>query len=124
MVLKEKLIIIADTPQHNGIAKHTNRTLVGGILTMLQQSKFIKGFWGEAILIANYLQNCSPTKFTKNDQTFYELYMGYKLDLSYFKIFGCIAYALIQIDHRKKFDSRSIECIFLGYNDESTWLIG
>jgi len=73
MVLKEKLIIIADTPQHNGIAKHTNRTLVGGILTMLQQSKFIKGFWGEAILIANYLQNCSPTKFTKNDQTFYEL---------------------------------------------------
>lgn len=48
--------------------------------------------------------------------------MGYKLDLSYFKIFGCIAYALIQIDHRKKFDSHSIECIFLGYNDESTWL--
>jgi hypothetical protein len=55
MVLKEKLIIIADTPQQNGISKHKNKTLVGGVLTMLQQSRFTKTFWGEAILIANYL---------------------------------------------------------------------
>ncbi len=44
MVLKEKLIIIANTPQQNGISKHKNRTLMGGVLTMLQQSKFIKAF--------------------------------------------------------------------------------
>jgi hypothetical protein len=65
MVLKEKSTIITNTPQQNGILKHKNRTLVGRVLTMLQQSRLTKPFWGEVILIANYVQNCSPTKFTK-----------------------------------------------------------
>jgi hypothetical protein len=73
MVLKEKSIIITDIPQQNGISKHKNITLVGRVFTMLQQSRLTKAFWGEVILTTNYVQNCSPTKFTKNDQTLYEL---------------------------------------------------
>jgi hypothetical protein len=46
MVLKENFIIIANTPQQNGISKHKNRTLVGGVLIMLQQSRFTKSILG------------------------------------------------------------------------------
>jgi hypothetical protein len=33
--------------------------------------------------------------------------MGYNPNLSHLKIFGCTAYALIQIDHGKKLDFHS-----------------
>jgi hypothetical protein len=39
------------------------------------------------------------------DKTPYKLWMRYNPNLSHLKKFGCIAYALIQIDHRKKLDS-------------------
>ncbi len=90
---------MADTPQQNGMLEHKNRTLMGGLLTMLQQSGFIKAFWGKAILMVNYLQNRSPIKSIDTDRTPYALWMGYKPNLSHLKIFGCIVYVLIQIDH-------------------------
>jgi hypothetical protein len=96
---------VADTPQQNEVSKHKHRTLMGGVLTMLQQSGFIKAFWGEAILTANYLQNRTPTKSMDTNKTPYKLWMGYDPDLSHLKKFSYTAYALIQIDHRKKLDS-------------------
>ncbi len=45
---------MADTSQQNEVSEHKNKTLMEGVLTMLQQSGFIKAFWGEAILTANY----------------------------------------------------------------------
>jgi ribosomal protein L15E len=44
MVLKEKLITIANTPQQNGISKHTNRTLVGRVLTIYNNLDSLKHF--------------------------------------------------------------------------------
>jgi hypothetical protein len=46
------------------------------------------------------------------------LWNGHKLDASNLKIFDCIAYALIQNEHREKQDSHSIEYIFLSYDDQ------
>lgn len=74
---------------------------------MLQQSGLIKAFWGEAIGMANYLQNRTPTKSINIDKTHYKLWMGYNPNLSHLNIFGCTAYALIQIDHGKKLDFHS-----------------
>jgi hypothetical protein len=39
------------------------------------------------------------------DKTPYKLWMGCNHDLSHLKKFGYTAYALMQIDHRKKLDS-------------------
>lgn len=46
------------------------------------------------------------------------MWNGHKLNVSNLKISYCIAYALIQNEHREKQDSHSIEYIFLGYDDQ------
>ncbi len=71
------------------MSKRKNITLVGGVLNMLQQSNLIKAFWEKTILTTNYLQNRSPTKSIDTYKTPYELWMGYKPNLSHLKIFGC-----------------------------------
>lgn len=40
-------------------------------------------------------------------------------NVSHFRIFGCIAYAHVPKQLRKKLDDRSDKCIFLGYDEES-----
>ncbi len=40
-----------------------------------------------------------------------------KSSVSHFKVFGCIAYAHVQDELRRKFDDRSERCIFTGYSE-------
>ena len=47
-------------------------------------------FWAEAIAIAAYLKNGSPTKAMKSVNP-YEAWTKRKPDLSHFRIFGCKA---------------------------------
>ncbi|OMO94644.1 Integrase, catalytic core [Corchorus capsularis] len=49
------------TPQHNGEAKRMNRTIVERVICMLRIVKLPKTFWGEAIKVACYLINRSPS---------------------------------------------------------------
>jgi len=49
------------TPQQNGVAERRNRTLVEAVITMLNDAKLPKVFWGEAVMIATYIQNQVPT---------------------------------------------------------------
>jgi pectate lyase len=35
------------------------------------------------------------------------------------RIFGCVAYAHVPEDMRKKLDERSEKCVFVGYNEDS-----
>ncbi|PHT67275.1 hypothetical protein T459_26762 [Capsicum annuum] len=39
--------------------------------------------------------------------------------VDHFKIFGCIAYAHISDQKRKKLDDKGEKCIFLGVSDQS-----
>jgi hypothetical protein len=71
---------------------------------------------GEALVITNYLQNQSPTKVVTNNITPYEIWFCHKPILSHLQIFGCKAYAFID---KNKLDFHTIECIFLGYLEES-----
>lgn len=50
------------TPEQNGIAGRKNRTLVEMARCMLIDGKCEKQFWGEAVAMANYMQNRMPTK--------------------------------------------------------------
>jgi hypothetical protein len=76
-----------------------------------------KQFWGEAPLIANYLQNQSSIKGVKC-QTPYEVWIRRIPNLSYLNFFGSLAFGLSQKDHSKKIDNHTISCIFLGYYEE------
>lgn len=65
---------------------------------------------------AVYLLNLSPTKFVLH-RTPYEAWTGRKPRVSHLKVFGCIAYALVNI--RSKLDEKSEKCIFICYSPQS-----
>ncbi|KAI5422236.1 hypothetical protein KIW84_045631 [Lathyrus oleraceus] len=68
-----------------------------------------------------YLHNTahsSPTFAVKN-LTPEEAWSGRKPTIDYFRIFGCIAYAHIPDEKRRKLDNKGEKCIFLGVSDKS-----
>jgi transposase InsO family protein len=49
----------AYTPQYNGVAEHFNQTIME--MAMLFNANLTKGFWGEAVVQAVYINNWLPT---------------------------------------------------------------
>ena len=60
-----------------------------------------KYFWAEAVYAAVDILNMSPTT-TLKDKTPVEAWSGNKPYVSHFKIFGCICYADVPAEKRKK----------------------
>ena len=107
---------IPKTPEQNGVSERMNRTLVEMTRTMLNESQLPKKFWAEALSTSAYIRNRVPTK-SLNGKTPFEILFGKKPDIYNFKIFGCEAYAHIPKDERRKLDSKSLKCVFLGYGN-------
>ena len=51
--------------------------------------------------------------------TLFEAWVGEKPNVGHLRIFGCVAYAHVAKDERKKLDSKARRCIFLGYGTET-----
>ena len=51
---------IPGTPQHNGVAKRMDRTIIERVRCIPKIAKLSKAFWGEATQTAYYLINRSP----------------------------------------------------------------
>lgn len=85
---------------------------------MLIQANLPKKLWAEAINTATYIRNRCPTG-PLNDQTLYEVWNGAKPSVRHRRRFGCKAYMLDKRPTKGKFDPKSIECIFVGYSNES-----
>lgn len=100
------------TPQLNGKAERLNRTLVEKTRAMLGGTNNNKALWNEAVRVASYLYNRSPTK--ANDRTAYEMWNGQKPNLKNIKIFGCTAYTK-KFGQLRKLDERSKAMKFVGY---------
>ena len=84
--------------------------------SMLKAKSLPKTFWSEAITCAIFLLNRCPIKAVFG-RILEEAWSGHKPEVSFLRIFGCIAYSYILKEHRKKFDDKSEKCIFIGYND-------
>ena len=52
-------------------------------------------------------------------KTPFEAYFGHKLDVSNLWVFGSTAWAQIPLDKRRALKPQSIDCIFIGYPNES-----
>lgn len=105
------------TPQQNGLAERKNRTLVDMINSMLLNAKLPHNLWGEALLTACYIHNRIPSRNFKVAP--YELWLGRKPTLEYFKVWGCLAYYRIPDQRRTKLGPRAFKGIFVGYAQNS-----
>ena len=105
------------TPQQNGAAERLNRTLFERIRAMLQDAGLPKDLWAEAALTANYIRNRSPT--SSRPKTPWELFYGKTPNVAHMRTFGCVAYAHVPSEIRKKLDSKSEKGIFVGYEPYS-----
>lgn len=108
---------VAYTPQQNGVAERKNRTLVEMARCMLIDAKLEKYFWGEAVMMAKYVQNRLPGK--EIDKTPFENWFGRKPTFSHFKQFGAKCFTFVQPEHRRKLDSKASEAVLVGYDEIS-----
>ncbi|GKD60860.1 retrotransposon protein, putative, ty1-copia subclass [Tanacetum coccineum] len=102
------------TPQHNGVFKRINLTLLDMVRSMMSLMTLPMSFWGYALKSVARILNMVPTK--KVNKAPYEIWHEKVLNLSYLKVWGCEA--LIKRDMTNKHESRSIKCIFVGYLKE------
>ena len=71
-------------------------------------------FWGEAVATAIFLLNRVPTKAV-DGMTPYEASHGRRLDVSFLRTFGCVAYVKAMKPHMKNLDDRGTPVVFIGY---------
>ena len=101
------------TPEQNGKAERLNRTLINKVLPMLYAADLPLEAWGEAMVTANYLRNISPV--TGKTKTPFELYRGFKPDISNLRVFGATAYVHVPKDKRRKLEYPAVKGIMIGY---------
>ncbi|GFT50349.1 retrovirus-related Pol polyprotein from transposon TNT 1-94 [Trichonephila clavipes] len=113
------------TPEMNGGAERFNLTALDGIKALLKSSEVPHKFWGEALLCFTYAWNRICHK--DSNKTPFEKYSGRKPSVLHLKPFGCLAYAGVPKQIRKKFDMRAKMGIMMGYAQRTKgyriWLI-
>ena len=100
------------------VAERKNRTLMDMARSMLAEFKSPLSFWAEAISTTCHSSN--RLYFSKGlNKTPYEILTGNKPNISYFRVFGCKCFYLIKGCRLTKFESKTLEGIFVGYGAES-----
>eukprot|EP00253_Pinus_taeda_P009205 PITA_09205 len=86
--------------------------------SMLKAKHLPNDYWAEAVNCAAYILNRCPTKAVMN-RVPEEAWSGRKQGVTHMRVFGCVAYAHIPDQLRRKLDSKGEKCIFIGYSEES-----
>ncbi|KAL6320051.1 hypothetical protein AAG906_004445 [Vitis piasezkii] len=100
------------------VYRRKNRTILNMVRSLLARGKIPKSFWPEAVNWSIHVLNRSPT-FSVQNMTPEEAWSGRKPAVDHFKIFGCIAYAHVPDEKRKKLDDKGEKCVFLGVSEAS-----
>ncbi|CAA7035584.1 unnamed protein product [Microthlaspi erraticum] len=105
------------TPQQNGTAERKHRHLTELGLAMMFHSHTPLKYWVEAFFTANFIGNLVPSVVLKN-QSSHEVLFKQKPDYSALRVFGSACYPCLRPITKHKFDPRSLQCVFLGYNSQ------
>ena len=114
----QKQFIAWYTPQHNGITERKNRTIMEMAHIMIAAKHFPNEYSGESVATSVYILNRCLTKSVKNKVP-QEAWKGMNHSVSHLKYFGCVAYAHILDELRKKLDKKGQKCIFIGYSEDT-----
>jgi hypothetical protein len=85
---------------------------------MLESAGMPCEWWGEAILIANFVLNRVVTK--NREVTPYEGWNGRKPNVNFLRTWGCLAKVNLLELKKRKFGPKTIDCAFLGYAQNNT----
>ena len=105
------------TPQQNGVAKRTNRSVIEMTRSMVRSKSLKISVRAEAVSTVIYLVNISPTRALKISLHF--RHGGFKPTVKHLKVFGSATYTLILSVSLQTFDAKSEKCILIGYCNES-----
>ena len=109
---------IAKTPQQNGVAEITNKTIQKVARAMIDESRTSHTFWGKAthtsVNILNKAHVC-----VNSDQTPYEIWYGKPPSVKHFRVFGSKCFIKNTDEKLGKFEHKEDEGIFLGYSSRS-----
>jgi hypothetical protein len=106
------------TPEQNGKVERQNRVLVEADLTMRHAAGLGMEFWAESMATVAHVRNRVPSS-RNPDTTPYELFFKAKPSVAHLRVFGCRAWVLIPDEVRRKGQFRSLDCIFVGYYEDS-----
>jgi hypothetical protein len=84
---------------------------------MLSHSKLSKDFWGEALNTVVHLINLSPSHALDGDIP-KRVWKDKDISYDHLRVFSCRTFVHIPNDERSKLDSKTKECIFLGYGND------
>jgi hypothetical protein len=108
-----------NTPQQNGVAERSNRTLFESARSMLRQARLPNEYWAPAITAATYIRNRLPHKSLPDHGTPMEALLSIKPDVSNLRVFGCQALVHVPDQQRSKTDSKARNAVFIGYSEHT-----
>ena len=88
------------------------------VRSMMKAKGLPTKYWGEVVATSIHLIHRCPTKGV-SDKIPLETWARHRWIVEHLKVFGCIAYAHVSNEQRKKLDNKSVKCIFTGYSSES-----
>lgn len=113
-----KLIITNSyTPEQNGCAERSNRTVVEAARTMLLAKNLPKILWAEAVNTAVLVLNHTGPGCVE-EKSPYELFTGKSSNLKILHVFRIGCYVHIPKEQRKKLDAKGQRGILVGYSTE------
>ena len=80
------------------------------VRSMLAAKHFPNEYWGDAVVNVVYIMNQCLTKSVKNKVP-QEAWTCMNYSVSHLKVFGCVAYAHVPNELRKKLEKKGHKCI-------------
>jgi hypothetical protein len=105
------------TSEQNGVVERKNKTLITLARAVLDDYGTPERFWAEAINMACHATN-RVYLYRLLEKTPYELFVGRKPNISYFRVFGCKCFIYMK-KRLGKFESRCDDGFFPGYASNS-----
>jgi hypothetical protein len=112
-------ISVPYTPQQNGIAERSNRTVAEMSVAMMIAAAMPKFLWPYAVMSAVDVLNVLPTRATNMQTTPYIMVHGHIPDVSHLRTLGCDAFAYLQEHKRDSYGARAVKGIHLGKDPHS-----
>lgn len=93
------------TPQRNGVVERKDRTIMEMARSMFKAKHLRNDYWVEAVTCASYVLNRCPTK-TIHNVVPKEVWSGIKHSVTHMRVFGCVAYAHVLDELKKRLDNK------------------